>query len=433
VRPGELLLGKFRVEERIGAGGMGVVYGGRHVELAQPIAIKFLLAHDAARDVRRFLREARAVAMLDSPHVARVLDAGVTVAQFGAVVPFIVLERLHGCDLETLLKRRGRLPVAEAIDYVLQACRGAAEAHGAGIVHRDLKPGNLFRCTRRDGSPVVKLLDFGIAKHVAGATAELAVTAEGEAVGTPLYMAPEQVRGGPSIDARTDVWALGVILYELVTGTTPFRGDTQVDLFASIVHGAPRPLPADPALPPGLAAVLSRCFEKQREARFASVEELARALESLRDAEVDAWAQTAPMLERRPPRSRRARATARVALAVLTALGVLGGLAAARVATFEPPAERTAEPAASTQGEAQAEAHAQAQGEAHAQAQPPGPDDAEPLPVSPFASLPPGSRAGLPTASARGAAAAPSPRKASPRAPAARPLSAPPPRQRTDW
>ena len=285
VEAGDVLKGRFLIEHRIGSGGMGVVYGGRHLELDQPIAIKFLLADDAERDVRRFLKEARAVASLDSPHVARVLDAGVMATRRGGVLPFIVMEQLKGSDLQAFLALRGRLPVAEAVEYLIQACSGVAEARAAGIVHRDLKPANLFLTARRDGAPLIKLLDFGISKNLAHPprSVDLSLTGEGETVGSPLYMSPEQARAARHIDERADIWSLGVILHELLTGTSAFAGETVSELLGEVLYAQPRPIRQHaPDVPPELISVVLRCLQKERDARYATVEELAKALAPFR-------------------------------------------------------------------------------------------------------------------------------------------------------
>ncbi len=285
VEAGEVVKGRFLIEHRIGSGGMGVVYGGRHLELDQPIAIKFLLGEDAATDVRRFLKEARAVARLDSPHVARVLDAGVMETRRGRVVPYIVMEQLKGSDLQAFLALRGRLSVAEAVEYLIQACSGVAEAHGAGIVHRDLKPANLFLTARRDGAPLIKLLDFGISKSLGHVprNVDASVTGEGEAVGSPAYMSPEQARGIRHIDARADIWSLGVILHELLTGTTAFAGETVSDVLVEVLRSPPRSiLELAPEVPLALVNIVTRCLQKERDARYATVEELAEALTPFR-------------------------------------------------------------------------------------------------------------------------------------------------------
>ncbi|MBX3191952.1 MAG: serine/threonine protein kinase [Labilithrix sp.] len=285
---GEVLQGKYRVDRRVGSGGMAAVFAGRHLELDQSIAIKVLLPEHAATPaaVRRFLSEARAAARLDSPHVARVIDVGTTETKRGSVVPFIVMELLQGRDLEGLLGERGAFPIEEAVEYVLQACSGVGEAHAAGIIHRDLKPANLFLTVRRDGSPIIKLLDFGISKNVARSTSkknEHAITADRELMGSPGYMSPEQVRSSKDVDPRTDVWSLGVILYELVTGVHPFLRETIADTFVEILQSPPRPL-TEAHVPPGLVAVIGTCLEKKADARYASVDALAAALAPFRGA-----------------------------------------------------------------------------------------------------------------------------------------------------
>ncbi|MFS8068038.1 MAG: serine/threonine-protein kinase, partial [Byssovorax sp.] len=209
---GELIAGKYRVDRVLGAGGMGTVFAATHVVLGQRVAIKRMHPERIGRHNAgpRFLREARAAARLRSQHVARVIDVGVL--EDGA--PFIVMEHLDGEDLAALVDRRGALPVAEAVEYVLQAAEAIAEAHAAGIVHRDLKPENLFLSFDLAGAPCIKVLDFGISKLLGD---ELALTRAAVAVGTPLYMSPEQMVSSRDVDSRTDLWSLGVVLYELVT------------------------------------------------------------------------------------------------------------------------------------------------------------------------------------------------------------------------
>jgi len=289
VARGDVVQGKYRVGTAIGIGGMATVFAAHHLELDQPVAIKLLLPEHAARPdaVRRFLAEARAAARLKSEHVARVLDVGTTPTKRGAVVPFMVMERLEGCDLDGVLQQRGRLPVAEAVEYVLQTCDAVAEAHALGIIHRDLKPGNLFLTMRRDGTPVIKLLDFGISKVAARGSAKSAVnvTADREMMGSPGYMSPEQVRSSKDVDPRTDIWSLGVILYELLTGISPFAADNVADTLVAILHGGPVSMTASaPNVAPELVEVTMRCLQKKREARYATVEALAAALAPFRSA-----------------------------------------------------------------------------------------------------------------------------------------------------
>ena len=286
---GEVLLGKYRIGAIVGFGGMATVAAAHHLELDQPIAIKFLHPEQAARPeaVRRFLSEARAAARLNSPNIARVLDVGTAPTARGGLVPFMVMELLKGADLDAITMQRGRLPVAEAVEYLLQACAAIAEAHALGIIHRDLKPANLFLTLRRDGSPLLKLLDFGISKNLARKTGrkEAALTADREMMGTPRYMSPEQVRSAKDVDARTDIWSLGVILYELLTGTPPFEDENVADTFVKILHAAPESLlKRAPEVPAELVEVIMRCLQKKRENRYDNVEAFAAALAPYRSA-----------------------------------------------------------------------------------------------------------------------------------------------------
>ena len=267
--------GKYRIERRLGEGGMGVVLAARHLKLDRQVALKVLgdaQRRDAAAVVR-MLREARAAAKLESENVAKVLD----VAESEQGDPYIVMEMLSGADLSEVLRQRGRLSVADASDYLLQACQALAEAHQHGIVHRDLKPANLFLCQRADGSELVKVLDFGISKL---ATSDLGVaTATQSVFGSPLYMSPEQLRSSKKVDARADIWALGVILFELLSGETPFQATTVPELSILIATEAPRSLAAlRPDVPTGVLEVIARCLEKDVERRYASVGAFAKAL-----------------------------------------------------------------------------------------------------------------------------------------------------------
>ncbi|MGH7298552.1 MAG: protein kinase domain-containing protein [Polyangiaceae bacterium] len=273
---GEVIAGKYRVEGVLGRGAMGVVIAARHIQLEQMVAIK-LLARDAVGDevaVERFLREAKAAARLRSDHVARVLDVG----RLADGAPYMVMEHLEGGDLAQLLETHGRLEPAVACAYVAQACEAVAEAHARGIVHRDLKPENLYLTTRVGGGRMVKVLDFGVSKVMSGAQGALTQTRA--VVGSPLYMAPEQLRSSKQASPRSDVWALGVVLYELLTQRWPFEAESLPDLCLQVSREPPRPireLRAD--LPAGLAAVIGRCLEKDPAARYADAGALAVALE----------------------------------------------------------------------------------------------------------------------------------------------------------
>ena len=278
--PGEMLAGKYLIERVLGAGGMGVVLAARHVELGQPVAVKFLNAQLSGNPeiVTRFLREARAAAAIRSEHVARVHD----VTRTEAGVPYIVMEHLEGCDLEQLVRARGPLPVGEAVDYLLQAGKAIAEAHAAKIVHRDLKPGNLFLTHRADGSPLVKVLDFGMSKITQGDGAPLlegSLTAPATMLGSPWYMSPEQIRSSKHVDHRSDVWSLGIVLYKLLTGSQAFEAESLSSCLVKIVTEAPLTLRARrPDAPAELEAVILRCLEKDVNRRLQNVAELAWAL-----------------------------------------------------------------------------------------------------------------------------------------------------------
>src|SRR5581483_9981572 len=224
--PGSILLGKYRVEGMLGQGGMGVVLKVTHLGLSEELAIKVLLPGAATNPevTARFLREAQSAVRLRGEHVGRVSDVGM----LPEGLPFMVMEFLRGVDLCGELARRTTLPVGEAVDYTLHACEALAEAHTLGIIHRDIKPANLFLTTRPDGTPLIKVLDFGISK--ASGLDSMATRTE-MVMGTPGYMSPEQMKTAKDVDARTDIWALGIVLYECLTGKRPFYGES----FSAIV------------------------------------------------------------------------------------------------------------------------------------------------------------------------------------------------------
>jgi serine/threonine-protein kinase len=277
VRVGDVLAGKYRVERVLGVGGMGVVVAATHLALDEKVALKFLLP-EIARDpanVARFLREARAAAKIRSEHVARVTDVGT----LDGGAPYLVMEYLDGEDLAARVARGGPLPVSQAVDCVLQACEALAEAHVLGIVHRDLKPANLFLSRRADGSPSVKVLDFGISKMTSDVGPGAGLTKTSGMMGSPIYMSPEQLQSAKDVDARTDVWALGVILYELLTGTQPFTAESLPQLVVQIMTMPPSPLRAlRPDVPSGLADAIDHALQKERAARLPDVVALAEAV-----------------------------------------------------------------------------------------------------------------------------------------------------------
>jgi serine/threonine protein kinase len=271
VQTGDILAGKYRVERLLGSGGMGVVVAARHLDLDELRAVKLMhpVQVENAQAVERFLREARATVRLRSEHIPRLYDVG----RLESGAPYIVMEVLEGSDLRTLLKARGILPIQEAVLYVLQTCEAVAEAHAAGIIHRDLKPANLFLTTRADGSPCVKVLDFGISKLLEpGPGADMTKTLD--VLGSIHYMAPEQLRSSRSVDARADIWSIGVILYRLLTGRLPFHGDTPVAYILSLRENFHSPSAFRSDLPPGLDGVVMRCLEKDPEKRIPSVKAL---------------------------------------------------------------------------------------------------------------------------------------------------------------
>jgi serine/threonine-protein kinase len=278
VSVGQVLAEKYRVERVIGAGGMGVVVAARHLELDEQVAIKFLLPEvlaDAAT-VARFFREAKAVARIKSEHVARVFDVG----RLPNGSPYMVMEYLEGSDLSAWMAAEGALPVPQAVDFILQACVAIAEAHALGIVHRDLKPANLFCVRRSDGQLAIKVLDFGISKMSDTERGGMSFTQTTAMMGSPLYMSPEQFRSTKTVDLRTDIWALGTILYELLTGHAPFNAGTVTELAIRIATEPARsPLEFRSDLPPGLASAIGTCLEKEPERRFPNVGALAVALE----------------------------------------------------------------------------------------------------------------------------------------------------------
>jgi serine/threonine-protein kinase len=277
-KPGDLLAGKYRVERVLGQGGMGIVFAANHELLGVRVAVKLLLTDIASSTeaVTRFVNEAKNAARIQSDNVARVMDVGT----LDGGRPYMVIEFLEGDDLSKLLETRGVLSVQEAVDYVLQALEGLAQAHSIGIVHRDLKPANLFLVKRQDRTMQVKVLDFGISK----ATNPLgegsgAMTSTKALLGSPYYMSPEQLRSSKSVDARADIWSIGIILYELLTGTPPFAGDNFGELFAAILEtDAPSLSSKRNDVPPQFEHVVMRCLQRRPENRYANVGELAAAL-----------------------------------------------------------------------------------------------------------------------------------------------------------
>lgn len=340
---GDVVGGKYEIAGLIGIGGVGYVVSAVHRELRDRVALKFLHPTFVAKPevVSRFEHEARAAARIKSAHVARVFDIG-HVPVHG---PFIVMELLEGCDLGQLVEQHGALPQERAVLYTLEAAEGLAAAHADHIIHRDVKPDNLFLARQRSAVETVKLLDFGISKTALGAVAlepRVSLTRGAETVGSPPYMSPEQIRGVPDIDPRTDIWSLGCVLYELLSGRQAFEADSLMQVCAVVLEHEPAPLRTlDPNIPPELEAVVLRCLQKDREQRFQTVGELAQALakfaakrapeiaqrcRELADAAIGSLHAPAHEPVPAPPRARRAGAVTVLSAARRAELARLAGL-----------------------------------------------------------------------------------------------------------
>lgn len=274
---GQVIDRRYRILGRIGRGGMGGVFLAQHLALGRRCALKILLPeHSSRSDIERFLREARMVSAIEHPNVVKIYDTGLLDDGRG----YYAMEFLSGEDLATTLEREGRLPWLRVRHLLLHLCSGLTAVHGLGIVHRDLKPHNFVRTHTRGDDDFLKILDFGIAKGVHGELVSHSLTQSGQILGTPCYMAPEQLDGG-DVDARIDIFALGVITYQLLTGQLPFRGETLMQLFASILTREPEPIRAaapGAEIPDFVESVVLRALSKNPAARFPSAAEFAAAL-----------------------------------------------------------------------------------------------------------------------------------------------------------
>jgi serine/threonine protein kinase len=329
LEPGTLIADRYRVLGKIAEGGMGILYACEDLVLAREVAVK-LMQHSIAADPQlsqRLLREARLAAQLRK-HVAQVFDCGT----LDTGEPYIVMELLHGRDLYTVLKESGPLSPEQLTSYLLELCVGLAEAHEKGIIHRDLKPENLFCAEEPDGSIVLKIVDFGVSKQLSSRQLG-SQTNPTESVGSPQYMSPEQITTPSEVDPRTDLWSLGVVMFELLTGAVPFNGAGPAQVCAAVLTQPIAPF-SDyrDDVPPALEAIVRRCLERDREHRFGSVAELAAALSAF-SADGPAWGapraswsgnESAPESDGDFPRPRRARRW----LGALCAVTVVGACAA---------------------------------------------------------------------------------------------------------
>jgi eukaryotic-like serine/threonine-protein kinase len=299
---GEVIQGRYLIGDVIGEGGMGLVFEATHLGLESKVALKIIrsdLKHDE-EFVLRFVNEARAAALLKGEHIARVYDVGT----LESGEPYLVMERLEGIGLEAFLQRVGPLDPPEAVGLVLEVCEGLAEAHALGIVHRDIKPANLFLARRPDGSSLVKILDFGIAKRLVD-KARRGLTNPARSLGSPWYMSPEQMMDPSRVDARSDIWSLGVLLFELLSCDHPFDGEGVPEVCANVLS-APAPSISDyrRGIPHGLERVIARCLEKDPSRRFSSVADLAECLLEFGSVRRPSWGPTSG-----PRSSRRARSS----------------------------------------------------------------------------------------------------------------------------
>src|SRR6187551_883170 len=280
--PGALIADRYRVMRKIGEGGMGLLYACFDTVLSREVAVKLMQRSLATEPLvaERLMREAMLAAQLRR-HVAQVFDCGM----LATGEPYIVMELLSGRDMYAVLRESGPLTPEEVSTIVLQVCDGLAEAHEKGIIHRDLKPENLFRATEPSGEVVIKIVDFGVSKQLSGRRLR-AQTNPGESVGSPQYMSPEQITSPSEVDARTDIWSLGVVMYELLTGVLPFRGAGAAQVCAAVLTEPVPPISQyRQDVPPALEFIIRRCLEKDRARRFPDVVQLSAALAALDTAE----------------------------------------------------------------------------------------------------------------------------------------------------
>ncbi|MBX3225689.1 MAG: serine/threonine protein kinase [Labilithrix sp.] len=281
ISEGDVVRDRYRVGRLIGEGGTGVVVAATQIADGKPVAIKFLRRALETSELRtRFEREARAITQITSEHIVSVLEVGTL--EDGAA--FMVMEHLEGRDLARILKEDGPLPIPQAVDCMMQVCRALAAVHASGIVHRDLKPANVLLESSQDGKVHAKLVDFGISKFLDkrllgedGKPPEM--TSAFTMLGSPRYMAPEQVRNSKDVDARADLWSVGAVLFQIITGQHAFVATTNVEASIAVLTAEPQKLCAlVPAAPPGLEEVIKRCLTRDVTARFQTARDVAEAL-----------------------------------------------------------------------------------------------------------------------------------------------------------
>ncbi len=282
VAPGSVIDGRFRIEREIGRGGVGAVFEARN-QTGDRVAIKVLLPEWRNQDavLERFAREARVLMRLATPYVGKLLDVGNLAIEQGDL-PYLVLEYLEGRDLESILVESGRLAIHTAFAWCADACEGVAEAHDLGVVHRDIKPSNIFLADG-DGAPTVKVLDFGIAAGEPTAERPVGLTRAGGLLGTPAYMSPEQMLASSEVDPRSDIWSMGVLLYQMIAGRLPFRGKSDLEVFSAAMTRPPLPLrpQLEGEAPPDVDQIVFKCLRKNRDERFQSMRVLAESLRAV--------------------------------------------------------------------------------------------------------------------------------------------------------
>jgi hypothetical protein len=283
VGPGTVIGGRWRIERELGRGAVGAVFEA-HDAAGERVAIKLLLPEWRSQDqvLERFAREARVLMRLKNPHVGRLLDVG-NLDETDGDLPFLVLELLEGMDLDHVITSTGRVPFQKAFAWCADACEGLAEAHELGVVHRDLKPSNVFLARTKQSKGEVKVLDFGIAAGEPPGVDGTHLTSVENLLGTPAYMSPEQMVASNEVDARSDIWSMGVLLYQLMTGRLPFPGDTHLQMFAATMTRPPVPIRAhlQGGVPEAVENVVLTCLRKDRTERYPSMRVLSDALRAV--------------------------------------------------------------------------------------------------------------------------------------------------------